>query len=59
MKAIQIFKTIRGDAPEYLSVSFTFASDARLLRSSSNSQLYTPKTHLEKISKYLCIFIRD
>ena len=34
MKATQIFKTIRGDAPEYLSSSFTFASDihATLLR---------------------------
>ena len=49
MKAIQMFKTIRGDALEYLRSSFTFASDihARLLRSSSNSQLYTPKPHLE------------
>jgi len=27
MKAIQLFKTIRGDAPEYLRSSFTFASD--------------------------------
>ena len=49
MKAIQMFKTIRGDAPEYLRSSFTFASDihARLLPSSSNFQLYTPKPHLE------------
>ena len=49
MKTIQMFKTIRGDAPEYLRSSFTFASDihARLLRSSSNFQLYTPKPHLE------------
>ena len=49
MKAIQMLKTIRGDAPEYLMSSFTFASDihARLLRSSSNFQLYTPKPHLE------------
>ena len=44
-----MFKTIRGDAPGYLRSSFTFASDihAKLLRSSSNSQLYTPKPHLE------------
>ena len=27
MKAIKMFKTIRGDAPEYLRSSFTFASD--------------------------------
>jgi len=27
MKAIQMFKTIRKDAPEYLRLSFTFASD--------------------------------
>ena len=49
MKAIQMFKTIRGDAPEYLRSTFTFASDihAILLHSSSNFQLYTPKPHLE------------
>ena len=49
MKATQMFKTIRGDAPEYLMSAFTFASDihARLLRSSSNFQLFTPKPHLE------------
>ena len=49
MKVIQMFKTIWGDAPEYLRSSFTFASDihARRLRSSSNFQLYTPKPHLE------------
>ena len=49
MNAIQMFITIRGDAPEYLRSSFTFASDmhARLLRSSSNLQLYTPKPRLE------------
>ena len=49
MKAIQLFKTIRGDATDYLRSSFTFASDihTRLLRSSSNSELYTPKPHLE------------
>ena len=35
--------------PEYLRSSFTFASDIhpRLLRSSSNFQLSTPKPHLE------------
>ena len=49
IKAIQMFKTIRGDAPEYLRSTFTFTSDihARLLRSSSNFQLYTTKPHLE------------
>ena len=48
-KAIQMFKTIRGNAPEYLRKSFTVATDihARLLRSSSSFQLYTPKPHLE------------
>jgi len=37
-KAIQMFKTIRGNAPEYLRTSFTFATDihAILLRSSSS-----------------------
>ena len=49
MKAIQMFKTISGDAPEYIRSSFTFASHkhARLLRSSSNFPMYTPKPHLE------------
>jgi len=49
MKAIQVFPTIRGDALEYLRLSFTFASNmlTRLLHSSSNFQLYTPKPHLE------------
>jgi len=44
MKAIQMFKTIRGDAPEYLRSSDTHV---RLLRSLSNFQLYTPKPRLE------------
>ena len=50
IKAIQMFKTIRGEAPEYLRSSCTLRSDkhAILLRSSSNFQLYTPKPHLEK-----------
>jgi len=43
-KVIQMFKTIRGDAPEYLRLSFTFAPD---IRSSSNFQLYTPKYRIE------------
>ena len=48
-EAIPMFKTIRGNAPEYLRTSFTFATDihAILLRSSSSFQLYTPKPHLE------------
>ena len=48
-KAIQMFKTIRGNAPEYLRTSFTSATDihAILLRSSSSFQLYTPKPHLK------------
>ena len=48
-KAIQMFKTIRGNAPEYLRKSFTFVTDihARLLRSSSIFQLYTQKPRLE------------
>ena len=48
-KPIQMFKTIRGNAPEYLRTSFTSATDihAILLRSSSSFQLYTPKPHLK------------
>jgi len=43
-KAIQMFKTIRGEAPDYLQTSFTFSSDVhtKLLRSSSTCQLYVP-----------------
>ena len=57
MKAIQMFKTIMGDAPDYLRSSFTFASDihARLLRSSSNFQLYTPNL-IMKYTEIHCIF---
>ena len=42
MKAIQMFKTIMGDAPEYLRSPFTFASDihARLLRLELTSFIY-------------------
>jgi len=48
-KAIQLFKTIRGNSPEYLRKSFTFSTDihAILVRSSSSFQLYTPNPHLE------------
>jgi len=48
-EAIHMFKTIRGNAPEYLRTSFTFVTGihARLLRSSSSFQLYTPKPHLQ------------
>ena len=58
-KAIQMFKTIRGNVPQYLRTSFTFATDihARLLRSSSSFQLYTPKPHLE-IYRNIFVFIR-
>jgi len=39
-EAIPMFKTIGGNAPEYLRTSFTFATDihAILLRSSSSFQ---------------------
>jgi len=48
-KPVQMFKKIRGNAPEYLRTWFTFATDihARLLRSPSGFPLYTPKPHLE------------
>ena len=44
-KAIQMYKTLRGDAPDYLQNAFTFTTDidSRLLRSSSTYQLYSPK----------------
>jgi len=47
------------NAPEYLRTSFTFATDihARLLRSSSSFQLYTPKHYLDIYRNiFYCIF---
>ena len=43
-KAIQMYKTFCGDAPDYLKNDFVFTSEihSRLIRSSSNFQLYTP-----------------
>ena len=43
-KAIQMHKTVCGDAPDNLKNDFVFTSEirSRLLRSSSNYQLYTP-----------------
>ena len=40
-RSTDMYKTIKEDAPEYLSSSFTFASDchARLLHASSNFQI--------------------
>ena len=48
-KAIQMYKTLRGDAPDYLQNAFTFTTDihSRLLRSSSTYQLYSPKPNTE------------
>ena len=54
-KAIQMFKTIRGNAPEYLRTSFTFATDihAILLRSSSSLSCI----HQSLILKYIEIHL--
>ena len=48
-KAIQMYKTVCGDAPDYLKNDFVFTSEihSRLLRSSSNFQLYTPIPNTE------------
>ena len=47
-KAIQMFKTIRGKAPDYLQTYFTLSLDVhtKLLRSSSSYQIYVPKLNL-------------
>ena len=44
-----MYKTFCGDAPDYLKKDFVFASEihSRLLRSSSNLQLYTPRPNTE------------
>jgi len=44
-KTIQMHNTVCGDAPDYLKIDFvfTFEIHSRLLRSSSNFQLYTPR----------------
>ena len=48
-KAIQMYKTVCGDAPDYLINDFVFTSEIHsiLLRSSSNFQLYTPRPNTE------------
>ena len=48
-KALQMYQTIHGNAPEYLKSVFTFTSDIHTLRlrSSSEFQLYTPRLRLE------------
>ena len=44
-----MYKTVCGDAPDYLKNDFVFTSEihSRLLRSSSNFQLCTPITNTE------------
>ena len=56
MKAIQMFKTIRGDAPEYLRSSFTFASDIRTRPFIVYFPVEYSKTSFRIITKYICIF---
>ena len=48
-KAIQMYTTVCGDAPDYLKNVSVFTSEihSRLLRSSSNFQLYTPRPNTE------------
>ena len=48
-KAMQMYKTVCRDASDYLKNDFAFTSEihSRLLRSSSNFQLYTPKRNTE------------
>ena len=52
-KAVLMYKTLHGQAPEYLANSFTFNSDIhqRQLRSSSMPQLYTPRPRTELFRK--------
>ena len=48
-KAIQMDPIVCGDPPDYLKNDFVFTSEihSRLLRSSFNFQLYTPKPKTE------------
>ena len=48
-KAIQMYKTLHGAVPDYLKSSFTFTSDIhpRILRSTSEYQLYTQRPNCE------------
>ena len=50
-KSIQMYKTVCGDAPDYLKNDFVFISKihSRLLRSSSNFQVYTPRPNTELV----------
>ena len=49
LKAVQMFKTMNNTAPAYLKSLFTFTSDihSRLLRSTTNALLYTPRPNIE------------
>ena len=53
LKALQMYKTINGNAPDYLKALFTFSSEihTRDLRSSSQSLLYIPKPKSELYRK--------
>ena len=48
-KALQMYKTLHGGAPEYLRTPFTFTSEiqSRILRSTCPLQLYSPKPRSE------------
>ena len=48
-KAIQMYKTVCRDAPDCLKIDLVFTSEihTRLLRSSFNFQLYTPRPNTE------------
>ena len=56
-KAIQMYKTVCGDAPDYLKNDFVFTSEiySRLLRSSSNFQLYTPRPNTKLFRNSLIV----
>ena len=48
-KAIQMYKTLRGNGPDYLKTAFTFTAHihSRLLHSSTTYQLYSPQPNSE------------
>ena len=48
-KKIQMYKTVCGDVPDYLKHDVVLTSEihSRLLRSSSNIQVYTPRPNTE------------
>ena len=54
-KSIQMYKTVYGDAPDYLKNDFVFTSEihSRLLRSSSNHSFFAGISIWNSVPEYI------